>query len=645
MFFCATFAGALYTIKMLRIKKLDIFILKSFLLIFAGTFFICLFIFMMQFLWRYVDELVGKGLSFEIFAQFFALAAMTLIPPSLPLAILLASLMTFGNFGERYELLAMKAAGISLLRILRPLAILCTLFGFISFYFQDVIGPKAQKELWTLLVSMKMKTPEVDIPEGVFYTEMEGINIYVKEKDDKTGMLKDVLLYDMREGFENARIVWAESGKMEMSPDNQYLTLHLYNGEQFENLKPQAGLSDNVPYRRETFKEKHAMIPFDTNFNKIDGNFLNERADTKGMQQINHAIDSLTHYADSLGRTYYERTMQYPLFRNTEMPSDADTMAVSDTDVPPINIDSIFRTLPREQKLKVMQYASMNASNMVNDAEMENYNLVETEKSIRSHITAWHKKFALSLACVMFFFIGAPLGSIIRKGGLGMPVVISVLFFVLYYIIDTGATRVAKSGGLDPILGTWVSSIVLGPVGFFLTYKSNRDSVVFNKDTYMTFFRKLFGWRTKRHLTRKDVIIYAPDERCPERLSDLSARCEQYLATHRLTGAPNYFTLFFGKQKDGEVKAITTELENIIEELSNAKDAVVISLLNKYPYISSKAHHSPIAQQWLNILCGLFLPLGIFFWCRAWKYRRRLKKDLQTVVITNQEIRERLLKA
>ena len=244
----------------LRIKKLDIFVLKSFLLLFCGTFFICLFIFMMQFLWRYVDELVGKGLEIGVLAQFFFYSGITLIPVSLPLAILLAALMTFGNFGEKFELLSMKAAGIPLLRIIRPLIIFCVMLSCMSFYFQNVVSPKAQTKLWTLLVSMKQTSPELDIPEGVFYSDIDGYNIYVKKKDRETGIMKDLLIYNFSEGFENAHIIWASEGSMEMTEDKQHLFLHLYNGEQFENLKSQSISSQNVPYRRESFREKHIVI-------------------------------------------------------------------------------------------------------------------------------------------------------------------------------------------------------------------------------------------------------------------------------------------------------------------------------------------------------------------------------------------------
>ena len=294
---------------MLRIKKLDIFVLKSFLLLFAGTFFICLFIFMMQFLWRYVDELVGKGLEINVLAQFFFYSGLTLIPLSLPLAILLAALMTFGNFGERYELLSMKAAGIPLLRIIRPVVLFCVFLGGMSFFFQNIIGPRAQKQLWTLLVSMKQKSPEVDIPEGVFYSDIDGYNIYVKHKDRKTGLLKDILIYNFSDGFENAHIIWAAEGKLELTADKQHLFLHLYNGEQFENLKSQSVISRNVPYRRETFKEKHTLIQFSSEFNMVDGSFLDRRSDIKNMHEISVAIDSLTTHADSVGRSMYSDIM------------------------------------------------------------------------------------------------------------------------------------------------------------------------------------------------------------------------------------------------------------------------------------------------------------------------------------------------
>lgn len=622
---------------MLRIKKLDIFVLKSFLLLFAGTFFICLFIFMMQFLWRYVDELVGKGLEIKVLAQFFFLSALTLIPLSLPLAILLAALMTFGNFGERYELLSMKAAGIPLLRIMQPVILFCVLLGLTSFFFQNVVGPKAQKELWTLIVSMKQKSPEVDIPEGVFYSDIDGYNIYVKQKDRETGILKDVLIYNFSDGFENAHIIWAAEGKLELTADKQHLYLHLYNGEQFENLKSQAGLSRNVPYRRETFREKHTLIQFDTQFNMVDGNFLNRRSDIKNMNEITHAIDSLTAYADSLGRSMHSDIMQSTY--KAPILSKSDSVKIQEEKLSVINIDSVFNTLTSAEKLKTLSTCESRLSSLSSDWSMKSYLTKETDANIRGHRSDWHKKITLSLACIIFFFIGAPLGAIIRKGGLGMPVVLSVLIFILYYIIDSGATRVAKSGEMNIILGTWMSTLVLAPLGGFLTYKSNKDSVVFNIDVYIAFFRKLLGIRQSRHIFKKEVIIHTPDYAdVVNRLEAISGQCQDYANKHKLLGPPNYFQIFTNNEHDDAIREISLQMENLIEELSNSKDNILLNMLNKYPYLSVKAHKSLFDNRWLNLIFGIIVPAGLLVWLNIWRYRVRLDKDLKVILKTNEEL-------
>lgn len=622
---------------MLRIKKLDIFVLKSFLLLFAGTFFICLFIFMMQFLWRYVDELVGKGLEIKVLAQFFFLSALTLIPLSLPLAILLAALMTFGNFGERYELLSMKAAGIPLLRIMQPVILFCVLLGLTSFFFQNVVGPKAQKELWTLIVSMKQKSPEVDIPEGVFYSDIDGYNIYVKQKDRETGILKDVLIYNFSDGFENAHIIWAAEGKLELTADKQHLYLHLYNGEQFENLKSQAGLSRNVPYRRETFREKHTLIQFDTQFNMVDGNFLNRRSDIKNMNEITHTIDSLTAYADSLGRSMHSDIMQSTY--KAPILSKSDSVKIQEEKLSVINIDSVFNTLTSAEKLKTLSTCENRLSSLSSDWSMKSYLTKETDANIRGHRSDWHKKITLSLACIIFFFIGAPLGAIIRKGGLGMPVVLSVLIFILYYIIDSGATRVAKSGEMNIILGTWMSTLVLAPLGGFLTYKSNKDSVVFNIDVYIAFFRKLLGIRQSRHIFKKEVIIHTPDYAdVVNRLEAISRQCQDYANKHKLLGPPNYFQIFTNNEHDDAIREISLQMENLIEELSNSKDNILLNMLNKYPYLSVKAHKSLFDNRWLNLIFGIIVPAGLLVWLNIWRYRVRLDKDLKVILKTNEEL-------
>ena len=624
---------------MLRIKKLDIFILKSFCLLFVGTFFICLFIFMMQFLWKYVDEMVGKGLEMSVLGQFFFYSALTLVPLSLPLAVLLAALITFGNFGERFELLAMKAAGISLIKIMRPLIVFITLVSCISFYFQNVIGPKAQTKLWTLLVSMRQKSPELDIPEGVFYDEIDGYNLYVKKKNRDTGMLYDVLIYNFEKGFENAQIIKSDSGRLEMTADKQHLYLHLYNGEQFENLKSQNMSQKNVPYRRETFREKHAIIEFDSDFNMADEGFMSGQSNSKDMRMLQAGIDSMTVRNDSIGRAYYTEVMGKTYRASASPLSKADTVKIEKANLASYDVDSLYRTKTLAEKQKIIDAAIGRAQTAASDWNFKNLNISATDANLRRHMTAWHEKLTLSLACLIFFFIGAPLGGIIRKGGLGMPVVVSVLIFIVYYIINNTGYKMARDGKWIVWMGMWTSTAVLAPLGAFLTYKSNNDSVVLNADAYVSWLKKIIGIRSVRHLFRKEVIIHDPDyERLPGDLEALSARCHAYMQEKDLKHAPNYWKLWMSDGKDEEVERISDRMEQLIEEMANTRSVSLLTVLNNYPIIPVHAHTRPFHNYWLNLACGILLPVGLFFYFRIWAFRLRLYKDLERIIKTNADV-------
>ena len=624
---------------MLRIKKLDIFILKSFCLLFMGTFFICLFIFMMQFLWRYVDEMVGKGLEMSVLAQFFFYSALTLVPVSLPLAILLAALITFGNFGERFELLAMKAAGISLLKIMRPLIVFITFICCVSFYFQNVIGPKAQTKLWTLLISMKQKSPEVDIPEGVFYDEIDGYNLYVKHKNRDTGMLYDVLIYNFENGFENAQIIKADSGRLEMTADKQHLYLHLYNGEQFENLKSQQMNKRNVPYRRETFSEKHALIEFDSNFNMVDNDIMTNQSNSKNMRMLQMGIDSMQNRTDSIGRAYFREAIK-GTFRPAVL-SKNDTLKLETARTTESNnVDSIFNASTLTQKQQILSDAVKKAESATSDWNFKSFNITQTEVSLRRHVTAWHEKLTMSLACLIFFFIGAPLGGIIRKGGLGMPVVVSVVIFIIYYIINNTGYKMARDGKWIAWMGMWCSTAILAPLGAFLTYKSNNDSVVLNADAYINWFKKIAGIRSVRHLYRKEVIIHDPDyANLPGELQALTAECRTYIEKKDLRRPPNYFKLWMNDApRDEEMVKINDHMERLIEEMSNTRSVSLLTVLNNYPIIPVYAHVRPFRHYWMNLTCGIIVPIGLFLYFRIWAFRIRLAKDMERVIKLNGDV-------
>ncbi len=623
---------------MLRIKKLDIFIVKSFSLLFVGTFFICLFIFMMQFLWRYVDELVGKGLAMTVMAEFFFYSALTLVPASIPLAVLLSSLITFGNFGERYELLAMKAAGISLLKIMRPLVVFVSILVCISFYFQNVIGPMAQGKLGTLLVSMKQKSPEVDIPEGVFYSDIPGFNLRVEKKNRETGMLYDMLIYRMTEGFENAQIIYADSGRMETTADKQHFLLHLYSGELFENLKAQNMRSSSVPYRRETFREKHSIIEYDSEFNMVDGSIMSNMAASKNIKQLQSAIDSMTVVGDSIGRSYYRDITKGPLM--VPAPRDKeDTLKIEKANLREYNVDSVYQAAALAQKQRVMASAVSKAENVAGDLNFKTFSINGNDYTMRRHAIEWHRKIAVALSCLFFFFIGAPLGGIIRKGGLGMPVIMSVLIFITYFIIDNSGYKMARDGKWIIWMSMWLSSVVLVAMGAFFTYKANNDSVVLNADAYVAWFKRVAGIRSVRHIFRKDVIITDPDfARLPGDLDELSADCRAYMAKRQLTKAPNYLSLWLTVEDDHEIASLNERLEALVDEMSNTRSVSLLNALNEYPIIAVSAHVRPFPWYWVNILAGLVVPVGIFFYFRIWMFRIRLNKDLERVVRNNEEV-------
>ena len=628
---------------MFRIKKLDIFIAKQFGLLFVGTFFICQFVLMMQFLWRYVDELIGKGLSLEVMAQFFWYMGLMLMPQAFPLAILLSSLIAFGNLGESSELTAIKAAGISLMQAFRSLIIISVLMAGISFYFQNVVGPRANQDFYRLLLGMKQKSPELEIPEGVFYDGIPGSNIYVQKKDLNTGMLYGIMIYRMTGSYEDQAIILADSGMMQSTAEKKHLLLTLYNGVWNENMRSQdlAGTAD-VPYRRETFVTKRIVLDFDNNFSMADINDIAGDARAKSLGKIMHDKDSLQEFNDSVGRSYYEDAKRF-YFRTNEV-SASDSVKISKL-VAENNesLDSMFTKLNDGKKKSVLQTALNSAQSCATDLEMKGAYANSLHRYFRTHQIQAILKFTLALTCIIFFFIGAPLGAIIRKGGLGVPVIISVLVFIVYYILDSTGQKMARDDQWTVWYGMTISTVILAPIACFFTYKANNDSVVFNIDMYKQVFMRILGLRTHRHIYRKEVIIedpiYALDS---YHLLQISEQIKQYSEEHKLLHLPNPIHVFFRPGDDQTIEKIVGQLEDVIDDLANTKDAQILGYLNHYPVVATHAHTRPFRRKWLNIISGLILPLGIFFYCRMCRFRLRLRKDLNRILETNQWVLERV---
>ena len=621
------------------IKKLDLFIIKTFATNLAGTFFICLFIFIMQLLWRWIDDFVDKGLDFYVLAQFFMLSSITLVSQALPFAILLASLMTFGNFGEKLELLAMKAAGIPLLRIMAPLIVFCAMLGGISFYFQNVVSPYAQMKLYTLLYSIKQTSPESEIPEGIFYDRLEGYNIYVNKKNIDTGMLYDVVIYDTSGGFENTNILLADSATITNTADERHMILSMYSGEQFSNLQEQKIQKKNVPYRRETFSRKDVVIELEGGFEMKDASIMKSNADSKNMKELEVAIDTISYQNDSIAQHYWKNLKRTTYDAVTKLDHD-DTLMMHKNNIHSIKYDSIYTTATKQSKL-VWKRAQLNkVKQMKVDYEIKHNILHSREKDLNKHKISWWKKFTLSLGCLIFFFIGAPLGAIVRKGGLGYPVLISVATFILYHIFDTAGYKMSREGEWHVWFGAWLSTMVLSPLGLFFTYQSNKDSEIFNSDSINRFFRMLFAIPEKRNVTLKEVIIDDPDyAKAKDVMLELHNSAREYIKVNRLKNMPSIKSVFFN-ENDHTLDEFNDKMENIIEELGNSRNRKVVIMLNELPILSPHATVAPFKRRALNILSIVVFPIGTTIYLRAIKFRRRLAKDIVRIEMNSKKIIE-----
>ena len=606
--------------------------LRQFLALFAGTFFISLFVLMMQFLWKYVADLIGKGLSLEVLAQFFWYMALMLVPTALPLAVLLASLITMGNLGESSELTAIKASGISLLKAMRALIVATACIALASFYFQNNIGPQANVNLKQLLLSMKQKSPELEIPEEIFYSGIPNCNLYVQHKDLETGMLYGIMIYRMTQSYEDAAIILADSGRLQSTEERKHLLLTLYDGEWFENMRSQelAG-NANVPYRRESFSQKVILLDFDNGFNMAESSGIARQATSMSISELAYRIDSLHAVGDSAGHSVAER-LKWAFFPTPKISKRDSVMAVKAAREKKNDIDSTYMRLPPDRQQEMLQRIKMRLNGASMDLEFAGYLAEDVNRMEREYKIEILNKITLSLTCLIFFFIGAPLGAIIRKGGLGVPVIVAVLVFILFYILDNSGYRMAKQASWSIAFGKGLAPSVLIPLAVFVTYKANKDSVVFNMDAYRTFFMKLLGMRLKRHVDGKEVIINDPDyQRDMLRLNALTDALRAYSHSHHLKRLPNPIKVFFVYQPDHDVEKIAAEMESILEDLGNTRDKYVLSYINRYPIISEKAHTRPFDHRWMNIVAAIIVPVGIVLYLRMWRFRMRLYKDTKQI--------------
>ena len=626
---------------MLRIKKLYTFILSRFLPRFLMTFCICLFIVMMQFLWKYIDELVGKGLSIDVVAELFFYAALSMVPLALPLSILLAALMTFGDLGEHVELTALKSSGISLTTIMKPLAVLMVFVAIGAFFFQNNVLPKSQVKMWTLLFSMRQTSPTLDIPEGAVYSQIPGYNIYVKKKDKERDMLYNVLIYDVSVGSMYPRIVAADSGRLTMTEDKQHLVLTLYKGSWYEEMSGNGGVSgmSNELYRRETFHDKEIVIPYDANFTRMDDETMRSQYVGKDITELRQTIDSMRLKVDSAAAVIINKFRSQPLCgvplqRTVVKDRKPVTEPVKEVMLDePVDINKIIKELPPGNQQQLVNQALQRTTSAMQDAQFQGYTINDDNFIIRRHQIELMKKFTLSLACLIFFFIGAPLGAIIRKGGLGMPIVVSVMLFIVYYIIDNSGYKLARDGRWEVWQGIWLSSAVLLPLGIFLTHKAVNDSAVFNPDAWMNFLRRFTGLHQTRKITAKEVIIneVVPTQ-AVDRIQSLRANCQQLL--ERYPGRQRYIDYLQQGYDMTAIKSLAQQVDDVVDYLSNSRDQMVLNKAMDYPVIRQLLTYQPTTNKTVGTILTALFPIGLPLWLVGTRHQKNLKRDIGQAVKT-----------
>ena len=468
------------------------------------TFFIALFILLMQFLWKYIDDLVGKGLEISVIAQLLFYASFTLVPMALPISILLSSIMTFGNFGEHYELVAMKASGISIWKVMRPLVILSIFISVFAFYFSNNMLPVANLKFKTTLYDVQKQKLAFDINEGIFYDGIENYVIRIGSKGRDGQTIYDVKIYDHAENMGNVKVTTAEKGFMELTPNQQHIIFTLYDGYSYTDIFNVQNYRDDVPFERTKFKQQR--IKFDLsefNMSRSEGDMFKNHYMMLNIGQLNY-------YIDSIGTQIQNKKEQYAksFTRRLGNYSSIDTIKSVNTIQQKKQIDTtqqgqfneiqqldfpLIENFNRADQVKIIENALNAVRNTKENVIWTKKDFEKRDETLKKHEVFWHKKFSLSIACFILFFIGAPMGAIVRKGGLGLPVVIAVVFFLIYYVASIFGEKSAQVGDLNVFVGVWLSSIILFPIGLFLTFKATTDAPLLDGDNWKRTIARLFN--------------------------------------------------------------------------------------------------------------------------------------------------------
>jgi lipopolysaccharide export system permease protein len=619
-------------------KILHRFMLKQFIGPFVLIFLIMVFILLMQFLWKYIDELIGKGLELSIIGEFLLYSAVSLTAMAFPLAVLLASILTLGSMGENYELIALKAAGISLQRIVLPLVILSCVIAISAFAFINNVTPYTNLKMRTLLDGIRHQRPELQLREGMFSNVIDGYSIRIGHKDYKTNQLYELKIYDHTEKLGNVSVILADSGNMMVTSDKRFLEVTLYSGHRYQDMAD-GKTHKTYPFSHQFFdKEIFRMALPDFDFERSDEQIFKKGYQMMNLNQLTYTVDSLSHILDN--QEILLRKMIKPAYQK-------------DYPVPPPPMDSVRRAkipddfMPvfdrqsKQKRLTAIQTAIGDIRSQKDQFTVQVYEREGITKQTWRYDVEWHRKFTLSLACIIFFFIGAPLGAIIRKNGLGTPIIIAVLFFVVYYVISMIGEKSAKGGSLLPIWGMWLSTGIVLPISIFLTYLATRDSSIFNQDMYLNHIKKglAFIFAVRRNPRPQVFVQITEHEQQPEamiaRIEQLSQKCKSYLNKNlkKTLKSKDIWWETKGAEDDRLLAAIGKEYDylNALLHRSSINGGETVA---EYPRVSLRDFRIKIPDWWQ------FISNYVFWFCyiKAWVQRDSLRSELEQIISANENL-------
>lgn len=646
-------------------KKLDLYVLRTFIPLLLGSTAVAWFILVMQLLWRFVGDIVGKGVDTWVLLKLMFYSAMTVAPMALVLGVLLAGLMTFGNLSERMELLSMKTAGIPFTRIMRPLLGLSILLAGGLYWFQNDWMITSQVRFWQYYFSIKNKSPELAIPEGSFTQDIPGYSIYITRKDPKTKTLYDLMIYDHSEGPQNATIVLADSGYLYSVNDGQEMVLEAYHGESFRNLRPSesSDYGGNVqrPFLREQFSSKEVIMHFDDSLYMVDEGALSSQFVGKNARQLRAYVDSLTVVRDSMAQVNRElirataarpvmlgdahsvaRSSREALLEEMapvagvspgaavggavghavakESAKEAETPAPTRRD-----LDADLRALGYSQLQTIYSAATQKLNADVSSYYFNNMDQEETESLIRKNDFEFWRKYTYPVAVIVFFLIGAPLGALIRKGGIGVPFIVAIFCFIVFYILETTGVKMVNESRWILWSGIWLPNMVLFPAGLLLTYLATQDSMRFNIDILVNSFHHFMGIEPVRKVgavAAEGVPDYALATRDIDRADEL-ADCFIHQSS------AGYFGFFTRPTQQHLQRELAKALDDIVDNLGRGEDILLVHRLSGYPDLEELANVRKPRERWLRIALMILFPLGLlvyaYYQIRYIAFRRECK--------------------